>query len=233
MSEKICYDNPDICEDSIEALSSIITNQFRKYLEHGSNYRHYYFPIQSIDGVKCKLHFKIVKTETGVFDFVFTIQSRNISQCKPTDYLILFRTVSTFEVKEWNLTNCIEESEQHGLRMLCVRLLKIMKYGKLSVNGEISCIDDVDASELMLNNCIKTKFPNIEVEPIEECCVCTNQTYTKTHCQHSLCYRCWFNIKETNYKFISCPLCRKNIIDKYVEEYDSAHECNEADSDTD
>ena len=224
MSEKICYDNPELCEDSIEALSSIITNQFRKYLEHWTNYQDYYFPIKSIDGVSCKLHFKIVKTETGVFDFIFTIQSKNITQYKPTEYLILFRTVSTFEVKKWDLTNCIEESEQHSLQMLCIRLLKILKYGKLSVKGEICYIDNVDASELILNKCLKTKFSNIEVEPIEECCVCSNETYTKTHCQHSLCYRCWFNIKETNHKFISCPLCRKNIIDINGEEYDSADE---------
>ena len=84
---------------------------------------------------------------------------------------------------------------------------------------------------MLLNNCLKTKFPNIEVDSIEECCVCANETYTKTHCQHSLCYRCWFNIKETNDKFISCPLCRKNIIDKYIEEY--VEEYVEDDSDTD
>ena len=59
--------------------------------------------------------------------------------------------------------------------------------------------------------------PNIEILG-EKCCVCFITTTNKTHCKHSLCFKCWEEIKpqqvdqgEYEETILPCPLCRQNI----------------------
>ena len=40
-----------------------------------------------------------------------------------------------------------------------------------------------------------------------ECCVCYDETLTKTSCSHFLCIECWSNIKN-----MDCPYCRHKKI---------------------
>jgi hypothetical protein len=44
-------------------------------------------------------------------------------------------------------------------------------------------------------------------DPTEECCVCLEETTTKTNCGHTICVPCWNQIKK-----IQCPLCRNDDI---------------------
>lgn len=43
-------------------------------------------------------------------------------------------------------------------------------------------------------------------EGLDECCVCSELTTTKTECRHPLCLECWGKLKKTN-----CPMCREEI----------------------
>ncbi len=61
-------------------------------------------------------------------------------------------------------------------------------------------------------------FLNIENITLDfnECCVCLEMTATQTPCKHSLCFKCWSNLKYTKSKkynedTIKCPYCRDDI----------------------
>jgi hypothetical protein len=61
---------------------------------------------------------------------------------------------------------------------------------------------------------IKT-FANVKLSH-DECCVCLEETRTKTCCDHYLCYECMDKIKpkfdeESERDVIHCPLCRGHI----------------------
>ena len=47
----------------------------------------------------------------------------------------------------------------------------------------------------------------------EECSVCFTKTITQTPCTHHLCCHCWCKIGNLNY--LLCPICRKQIFNKF------------------
>ena len=72
---------------------------------------------------------------------------------------------------------------------------------------------------LSLNN-IKTNIKslnnitferNIKNININKCCLCFELTEIKTHCNHTLCYRCWENITECNRYRKRCPICTDDL----------------------
>jgi hypothetical protein len=48
----------------------------------------------------------------------------------------------------------------------------------------------------------------------EQCCVCQDETKTKTLCGHTLCYECWDSLVAPS----KCPLCRACIMSRTIEE---------------
>lgn len=48
----------------------------------------------------------------------------------------------------------------------------------------------------------------------EQCCVCQDETKTKTLCGHTLCYECWDSLVTPS----KCPLCRACIMSRAIEE---------------
>lgn len=89
---------------------------------------------------------------------------------------------------------------------------------KLTAYGEIDVISEKTnrkiKSDMIWIDIIKN-VENVENEGLLQCCVCYNHTYTKTDCKHSLCYRCWTNIKDDEDDDAdvkkACPMCRKCI----------------------
>jgi hypothetical protein len=47
----------------------------------------------------------------------------------------------------------------------------------------------------------------------EQCCVCQDETKTKTLCGHTLCYECWDSLVAPS----KCPLCRACIMSRTIE----------------
>jgi hypothetical protein len=47
----------------------------------------------------------------------------------------------------------------------------------------------------------------------EQCCVCQDETKTKTLCGHTLCYECWDSLVLPS----KCPLCRACIMSRTIE----------------
>jgi hypothetical protein len=71
-----------------------------------------------------------------------------------------------------------------------------------------------ETSYLLLSKLSNNK--NLSTTKYEECCVCFETTKIKTGCNHTLCYKCWNNIKskwdiDLKYEYKNCPLCRKDI----------------------
>lgn len=59
----------------------------------------------------------------------------------------------------------------------------------------------------MKNNLLEIKL-NQEHMVIGECCICYENTITKTSCNHFICVKCWTDMKNIK----SCPYCRCNNI---------------------
>lgn len=53
---------------------------------------------------------------------------------------------------------------------------------------------------------------------IQECCVCFELTEITTMCNHTLCYKCWENIKGSRYDK-KCPICRQLLNTDTDEDY--------------
>lgn len=94
--------------------------------------------------------------------------------------------------------------------------------GKFVKNSEINRLAlDTDISNLFKDS------EHIKTSPIfhsEKCCVCLEETITKTHCDHSLCFKCVINIQPTKivpeddcddrfteYELL-CPCCRSELL---------------------
>ena len=71
-------------------------------------------------------------------------------------------------------------------------------------------IDDEDEIKNEIADLIGAiEMPNLIVENCD-CSVCYEKTNIKTHCEHSLCYRCWSKLKEVDGS-LPCPICREAI----------------------
>jgi len=49
-----------------------------------------------------------------------------------------------------------------------------------------------------------------DVVEIDFCCVCYEDTFTKTLCNHSVCIPCWLKIKKHQNQIV-CPICKSDI----------------------
>lgn len=112
-----------------------------------------------------------------------------------------------------------------------------------------------------MENCIKTlinlsqslKFDNYQSKFIEEsenryyslerkafkhnlddkeCSICYENTTSTTLCDHSICVKCFYNLRKKN-EIVKCPICRKIFGDDYNESDDDYYNNNEEEEDDD
>ena len=93
--------------------------------------------------------------------------------------------------------------------------IKSLRFDKYS--GQFTEDGKIDKTVNRMNKLCKL-FMNIETIKTytDICCVCHEQTMTKTACGHHLCYVCWFRINQvenddTGCMERPCPLCKKDI----------------------
>ena len=80
---------------------------------------------------------------------------------------------------------------------------KINVYSRCCSNKGYGYIVDLDKQiDIIKDN------KNIEEKIISMCCVCFENTFDKTKCNHSLCNHCEILWKQCN---TTCPYCRKKI----------------------
>jgi len=154
-------------------------------------------PVKQINNVNCNVY--ILKINNSI---KLLITAKNISYTYDNDdddYKKLKYYEKTISSK------CDEKDDyMHAIQQI-YESLRLLRFDKINgVFKNIDEIDDINILEELLNDVNINSY-------IESCCICTDKTYTKTHCNHSLCYVCWDQIKcNENYE-IKCPLCRKDI----------------------
>jgi hypothetical protein len=169
------------------------------------------FPINKIDGLKCEPILLItysynLHTNDYNMTIIIHITSNTIMYDDNTIEKIYYRE------KVYNKNNKIITAIDIIEILLIVKyLLFNLKYCYVSNMLELNPYINLDLFTSMFDN------PNIEMSG-EKCCVCFVTTTNKTPCKHSLCFKCWEQVKsqqvdEGEYEetILPCPLCRKNI----------------------
>lgn len=127
-----------------------------------------------------------------------------------------------------------ETIDNEGYYKVVTSIMEYLDGLKLCVTGDLTTDDSYNDSIIALH---EAKLENIVLsKPVDICCVCDDMTQTKTKCNHSICLRCFSNIRERpeiNLDNINdcprifdcssdcssdcdclpakCPLCRKSV----------------------
>lgn len=169
------------------------------------------FPINTIDGLKCEPILLItysynLHTDDYNMTIIINIMSNNIMY-----------NDSTIE-KNYFIEKLFNQNNKIITVIDIIEILLILKY--LFFNLKYCYISNMLELNTFINLELFTSIfdnPNIEILG-EKCCVCFITTTNKTHCKHSLCFKCWEEIKpqqveqgEYEETILPCPLCRQNI----------------------
>jgi len=158
-------------------------------------------PIKEIDGV-CKLDCKLtgyLHTYAEYENFAFEVTTTF------NNPVTLFRFEKRSKSEEDRLTE--EEIGEFATKLLEEVLpnLKLQRNGRMNYKK-----DDEDEIENEIADLFGAiEMPNLVIKNCE-CAVCYEKTNVKTHCEHSLCYRCWSKLKEVD-GALPCPICRESI----------------------
>ena len=169
------------------------------------------FPINKIDGLKCQPILLItysynLHTDNYNMTIIINIQSNTImyNDC-------------TIE-KNYFMEKIFNQNNKIITVIDIIKILLILKY--LFYNLKYCYVTNMLELNSFLNLELFTSIfenPNIEILG-EKCCICFITTTNKTHCKHSLCFKCWEEIKphqvdqgEYEETILPCPLCRQNI----------------------
>ena len=169
------------------------------------------FPINKIDGLKCQPILLItysynLHTDNYNMTIIINIQSNTImyNDC-------------TIE-KNYFMEKIFNQNNKLITIIDIIKILLILKY--LFYNLKYCYISNMLELNSFLNLELFTSiFENSNIEILgEKCCVCFITTTNKTYCKHSLCFKCWEEIKpqqvdqgEYEETILPCPLCRQNI----------------------
>jgi hypothetical protein len=126
------------------------------------------------------------------------------------DELILYKRNKHIDKNDTTYYDAMYEHLVEFIKNLSV--MKLNMYGHFELPNELFSKGDIEVNWLEILKDVN----NIKTNNIEPCCVCYNLTHTKTDCGHTLCYRCWSNVKETEETeeediMRPCPMCRKCI----------------------
>jgi hypothetical protein len=169
------------------------------------------FPINKIDGLKCEPILLItysynLHTDDYNMTIIINIQSNTIMYNN-----------STIE-KNYFMEKIFNQNNKIITVIDIIKILLILKY--LFYNLKYCYISNMLELNSFLNLELFTSVfdnPNIEILG-DKCCVCFITTTNKTYCKHSLCFKCWEEIKpqqvdqgEYEETILPCPLCRQNI----------------------
>lgn len=170
-------------------------------------------PINKIDGLKCEPVLLITYSyNLHTNDYNMTIIINIMSNT------IMYNNSTTeknyFMEKLYTKNNKIITVIDIIKILLIVKYLFFnLKYCYLSNLLELNTSINLDLFTSVFDN------PNIEIFG-EKCCVCFMITTNKTQCNHSLCFKCWEEIKPQQFEeeeeeyeetILPCPLCRQNI----------------------
>ena len=169
------------------------------------------FPINKIDGLKCESVLYItysynLHTDNYNMTIVLNIQSNTImyNECGIE--------------KNYFVEKVFNENNKIITVIDIIEILLILKY--LFFNLKYCYVTNMLVLNSYINLDLFTSiFDNSNIEILgEKCCVCFISTTNKTKCKHSLCFKCWEEIKpqqieqgEYEETILPCPLCRQNI----------------------
>jgi hypothetical protein len=198
----------NITKTSAEQLTEIIMTAYKQVTPF--NKGSFPLPIKSIDGVICDCRIRIQKFSHWN-SVAFYAESKSVICSESEEMVCLFNMA-----EGWNPETDLADLAivvQPKVFVFCQKLLDTLPNLKLTIKGNLRSFNE-DAQTIALHS-IFGSFDNIQLDcKIDTCCVCYNQTTTKTQCKHSLCYRCWFSISKTNEEGeleCLCPLCREEI----------------------
>ena len=187
----------------------------------GNNNKFYFYlnDLQICDmNVAVGLTFKkyCIENCVVIFELKLTIESKNIISEKCDGNYIYFNQYYNLDKKNIRL--------KEQLIMAFNKLNSITAFDRYTGDFEFDDKDNDQKIRKMKVSCNKL-FKNKNIKVCDDtCCVCLEQTLTKTCCNHSLCFYCWENIKpieqddDPEMKDIFCPMCREEI--NYVNESD-------------
>lgn len=178
-------------------------------------------PIKQIDGVnvnvevRCYIHAYLCGygPEKGQyiiqksFGTIITLEDVVDDEC---DEIILYRKNKHIHKDDKTYYDAMYEHLVEFIKNLSV--MKLNMYGHFELPNELFSKGDIEVNWLEILKDVN----NVKTNNIEPCCVCYNLTHTKTDCGHTLCFRCWSNVKnteETEEQNIikPCPMCRECI----------------------
>lgn len=148
--------------------------------------------IKTIQSIKVSVYIFVYKKEIKLRIYHDTILSDNEN--------IEFHEL--YDGNNYNVNN-YDEIEKAIVNM--IEEIKNMKFSKLHGVFKRKTNDEDDELFYEMFN-----VENVEME-YDMCCVCHENTFTKTSCNHTLCIVCMQSLKEKK-KTDKCPICReKNL----------------------
>jgi len=162
------------------------------------------FGVEEIDGLKCIPYILIdsylhYQTKVRLYRVFFEVRSRNLecdeeNGCVHSYYLErIMKEQETFNYMDFMKAFIISKY-----------LLSNLKYCYSENDLNLSPQNKTDLIVRIFEN------PNVKMR-IDKCCVCHIETYNKTKCNHTLCFKCWEQINRDEEGDLPCPICRKDI----------------------
>ena len=215
----------------INKLFEVVVKKFEEMVEENNTkkttfgYEEIVLPIKKIDGLNVSVIFylKIFNEKT----FVINIQ---VNPSK-----IYYKAEKNLYVRNHHSTAVYDEVDNtynyNGFKKIIegffedLPKLKLNIEGTFTINGETRCFNSpYKYIDLFINE----KIDGVEFIEFDECCVCGENTTTKTKCGHILCLKCEDKINEMSKKKPKCPICRQ-CIENYNESDEEEEEEEEED----
>jgi len=167
--------------------TAYIQMEFEQHLqcENGCDCGSVCLPIHSIDSIECCV--QINKMQVKEKDEVQVYYYLNISTSK----ICMLSECETYSY--WN-----KRLDSTDLKTSIKTTLDSLRFNKKRNRFQTTPIRDWD---FLRSENVKLIY--------EECCVCQEDTNTKTNCKHPICIPCYDKIKE-NEDETQCPICRRD-----------------------
>ena len=156
-------------------------------------------PIETINGLPISAKISIVPNTVNYLFFV-DIDANGIDVEDPVEIIPLNFIMKLFY--EISIENPVIDNDEfiNAFKRIVNSLRYDNKTGKIE-DGE----EDGEQffRELITNS-------NLSFREEEQCCVCSEETKTRTSCSHPLCLICWSKIKPVD-DVKCCPICREPL----------------------
>ncbi len=213
----------------VEFVISYYYQMFKKYKNYSKNYNSYsnncerIFDIYHGSDKSIDLEKKLRIDEIDcVFEILFNITHGKVFKFYPKIYIFYHTDVpghwmeengfNDYTITLWRYIDSLSCDSTMGLlKCLFNSLINMKELKYCKIKNQL-----INKNEKNVHNAFFSVFENMDINHLEICSICMENTTTDFPCGHYCCLKCKIQLYKNNKNKISCPCCRKNFAYKWL-----------------